>query len=283
MRVANIGGRPSLLHGDRALDIAQASDGHLPAEPNSIYERWDDLTAWAAAANLADAEPFDEAQLGPPVPLPRQVFAIGLNYRDHAAETGLALPDAPSVFTKFPSCITGPRTTVQLPSDDVDWEVELVVVIGRRAHRLAEGQGWAHIAGLTVGQDLSERTVQFSGPTPQQFSLGKSYPGFGPTGPAVVTPDELDNPHDLTISCSVDGEPLQHGRTGDLIFPVPDLVVRLSAVCTLLPGDIIFTGTPAGVGIGRKPPQYLRPGTTLVSEIEGLGQLRNPLVRRPTP
>ncbi|MEU6578138.1 fumarylacetoacetate hydrolase family protein [Streptomyces sp. NPDC046805] len=278
MRVANVAGRLSLLYGDRALDVGRASGGRLPSDPGAAYENWDELTRWAASVNEDDAEPFDENLLGPPVPQPRQVFAIGLNYRDHAAETGLALPDAPSVFTKFPSCITGPRATVELPSGTVDWEVELVVVIGRRAHHVAEGHGWDHVAGLTVGQDLSERTVQLSGPPPQQFSLGKSYPGFAPIGPAVVTPDELDQPDDLAIGCSVDGDVLQQGRTGDLVFSVPELVERLSAICTLLPGDIIFTGTPAGVGMGRTPPRYLTAGSTLVSEIEGLGRLRTPLV-----
>ncbi|MFB6674299.1 fumarylacetoacetate hydrolase family protein [Streptomyces sp. NPDC056390] len=283
MHVANIAGRLSLLYGDRAIDVGRASGGRLPTDPGEAYERWDELAQWAASVNEADAEPFDESELGPPVPHPRQVFAIGLNYRDHAEETGMALPDSPSVFTKFPTCITGPRATVELPSDTVDWEVELVIVIGRPAHHVAEGHGWDHVAGLTIGQDLSERTVQLSGPPPQQFSLGKSYTGFAPLGPAVVTRDELEHPDDLAIGCSVDGEVLQSGRTGNLIFSVPDLVERLSAVCTLLPGDIIFTGTPAGVGMGRKPPRYLTAGSTLVSEIEGLGHLRNTLVRASVP
>lgn len=168
MRVANIAGRMCLLYGDRALDIERASGGRLPSRPGEIYERWDELAAWAPSANESDAQPFDESRLGPPVTQPRQVFAIGLNYRDHAKETGLALPEAPSVFTKFPSCITGP--TVELPTDTVDWEVELVVVIGRRAHRIAEGEGWDHVAGLTVGQDLSERTLQLSGAGPRPSS-----------------------------------------------------------------------------------------------------------------
>ena len=147
-----------------------------------------------------------------PVPRPRQVFAIGLNYAAHAAEAGVESPTFPPTFTKFPTCLTGPDATVELPSEFVDWEVELVVVIGRLAHEVAEGNGWSHVAGLTVGQDLSERIVQTRPPAPQ-FSLGKSFPGFGPIGPWVVTPDELDNPDDLALGCTVNGEEVQKSRT----------------------------------------------------------------------
>jgi 2,4-diketo-3-deoxy-L-fuconate hydrolase len=162
----------------------------------------------------------------------------------------------------------------------VDWEVELVVVIGRPAERVPEEKAWSCVAGVMAGQDLSERTVQLAGPVPQ-FSLGKSFPGFGPTGPWLVTPDELPDRDDLRLRCSVDGRVLQDGRTGDMIFSVPELVARISAVCPMLPGDLIFTGTPPGVGMGRKPPEFLRPGMTLVSTIEGLGELRNALVAGP--
>lgn len=178
----------------------------------------------------------------------------------------------PATFTKFPSCLTGPRASVALPTDTVDWEVELVVVIGSAAHRVEEPDGWAHVAGLTVGQDLSERTLQFE--AGGQFSLGKSHRGFGPTGPWVVTPDELDDPDDLRLGCSVDGEVVQDGRTGDMVFSAPRLVAELSAVVTLLPGDLIFTGTPEGVGIGRQPPRFLQPGQVLESWVDGIGTMR---------
>jgi 2-keto-4-pentenoate hydratase/2-oxohepta-3-ene-1,7-dioic acid hydratase in catechol pathway len=143
-----------------------------------------------------------------------------------------------------------------------------------------EEKAWSYVAGVMVGQDLSERTVQLAGPVPQ-FSLGKSFPGFGPTGPWLVTPDEPPDRDDLRLACSVDGRVLQDGRTRDMIFSVPELVARISAVCPMSPGDLIFTGTPSGVGMGRKPPEFLRPGTTLVSTIEGLGELRNALVAGP--
>ena len=175
------------------------------------------------------------------------------------------------MFAKFQSSLTGPDSIVTLPSDGVDWEVELVVVIGREAREVPVEKGWDYVAGLTVGQDLSWREVQTRGPAPQ-FSIGKSYPGFSPIGPVVVTPDEFADKDDLAIGCSLDGEVLQEGRTSDLIFSVPDLVSRLSSSLTLYPGDLIFTGTPKGVGMGRDPKRYLVPGS-LVSTVEGIGDL----------
>jgi 2-keto-4-pentenoate hydratase/2-oxohepta-3-ene-1,7-dioic acid hydratase in catechol pathway len=209
--------------------------------------------------------------------MPRQTFGVGLNYRDHAAESGLAEPEVPLVFTKFPTSITGPRATVTLPSAYVDWEAELVAVIGARAQHVKSADAWSHVAGLTVGQDLSERRVQLAGPAPQ-FSLGKSYPGFGPIGPAIVTLDEITAVDNLEISCLLDDEVLQKGRTSDLIFSIPELVEHISAICPMLPGDLIFTGTPAGVGGARTPNRFLTPGSVLITAIEGIGELRNPLV-----
>jgi 2,4-didehydro-3-deoxy-L-rhamnonate hydrolase len=178
----------------------------------------------------------------------------------------------PATFTKFPASITGPFAAVELPNGTVDWEVELVVVVGRRADRVAVADAWSHIAGLTVGQDLSDRTLQFA--AGGQFSLGKSHRGFAPLGPWVVTPDELDDPDDLALGCSIDGETVQDARTSDLVFGVSQLVTELSAVVPLLPGDIIFTGTPAGVGFTRRPPRFLQPGETLTSWVEGIGTIR---------
>jgi 2-keto-4-pentenoate hydratase/2-oxohepta-3-ene-1,7-dioic acid hydratase in catechol pathway len=279
MRVARVSGRLSLLVGNGAVDVHAASDGRFPADPDAVFDQWDELREWAAARGSHGAEPYSRDQLGAPVLNPKQVFAIGLNYRDHAAESGVAVPSAPAVFTKFATCLTGPYDTVQLPSDKVDWEVELVVVIGRRAWQVSEESAWSHVAGLTVGQDLSERTVQLVGPVPQ-FSLGKSYPGFGPIGPAIVTSDELADPDDLSLICALDEELLQKGRTRDMVFSVSELIARLSAVCPLLPGDVIFTGTPPGVGMARTPARYLTGDTTLVSAIDGIGELRNPLIAK---
>lgn len=269
MRIASVGGRLALNQGGRWVDVEKASDGVFTADPQAVYERWDEFVAWAPRVP-ADA-PEATGELEVPVPRPRQVAAIGLNYREHAIESGMAIPEHPVVFTKFPSSLVGPGAVVTLPSDGVDWEVELVVVIGREAHQVPVEKGWDHVAGLTVGQDLSWRAVQTRGPAPQ-FSLGKSYPGFSPVGPVVVTPEELPDKDDLAISCSLDGEVLQDGRTSDLIFSVPELVSRLSEALTLYPGDLIFTGTPSGVGMGREPKRFLVPGT-LTSSIEGVGDL----------
>jgi 2,4-diketo-3-deoxy-L-fuconate hydrolase len=204
------------------------------------------------------------------------VFAIGLKYRSHAEESGMAVPEVPATFTKFPASLGGPFDPIEIVGDSIDWEVELVVVIGRRADRVAEADGWGQIAGLTVGQDVSDRTLQFA--VGAQFSLGKSRRGHGPMGPWVVTADELANPDDLALGCSVDGETVQDARTSDLIFSVPRLVAELSAVLPLLPGDVIFTGTPAGVGFTREPARALRSGNVLETWIEGIGTIRIPCI-----
>ena len=200
------------------------------------------------------------------------MFAIGLNYAEHAAEAGYPPDSMPVTFTKFPSSIVGPDAVVALPEGNVDWEVELVVVIGREAHKVDRESAWDHVAGLTIGQDLSERITQLQGSAPQ-FSLGKSFPGFGPTGPWLVTPDEFADRDDLAISCSLSGERMQSSRTSMMLYDVPELLVRLSAVCPLLPGDIIFSGTPSGIGNRRTPPRFIGPDDVLVSEIEGIGTL----------
>jgi 2,4-diketo-3-deoxy-L-fuconate hydrolase len=281
VRIVNVSGRLVLMDASGAgLDVGKASDDRFPSDPQAIFAQWDEFRDWAAsAANTADFA-VDPAELGAPTPAPRQVFAIGLNYDDHISESKMGRPDSPTVFTKFPSSITGPNSSVELPSGNVDWEVELVVAIGRLGRNVPEANAWDHVAGLTAGQDLSERVVQLAGPVPQ-FSLGKSYPGFAPLGPALVTVDEFDHPDDLELGCRLGDEVLQLGRTRDLIFSVPELIARLSAVCPLLPGDIIFTGTPSGVGNARNPKRFLPPGGILVSHIEGIGELRNEMVAGP--
>jgi 2,4-didehydro-3-deoxy-L-rhamnonate hydrolase len=278
VRVANADGRAVLVVDDGIVDIATASGGALPTDAQLLFERWDDVRALADRVQGPE-QPFEPSALQAPVPRPRQVFAIGMNYAAHAAEAGVEAPEFPPTFTKFPTCLTGPDATVALPSAFVDWEVELVAVIGSAAYEVEVGKGWSHVAGLTVGQDLSERIVQMRPPAPQ-FSLGKSFPGFGPTGPWVITPDELDDPDDLALGCTVNGEEVQKSRTSDLIFGVDALVHLLSSITPLLPGDLIFTGTPSGVGGTRTPPRFLAPGDELVSTIEGLGTIHTHLVHR---
>jgi len=277
MRIGNLDGRLVIPGPGGAVDVEHASGGRFGADPQGVYDRWAEFVDWAGSADLATGGEYHEARLEAPAPQPGQIFAIGLNYREHAAESGFAAPLEPPVFTKFRTSITGPYAEVALPTDTVDWEAELVVVIGRRAHRVAADQAWEHVAGLTVGQDLSERTRQLAGPAPQ-FSLGKSFPGFTPIGPWVVTPDEFAAPDDLELGCSINGEQVQKARTSDMIFGVPALIERLSAVLPLCPGDLIFTGTPSGVGGGRRPPRFLAPGDELVTWIEGVGEIRQRFV-----
>ncbi len=291
VRVANLAGRLVLITRDEhAVDVAQASGGRFGPDVQPVYERWAEFRAWAADAAPGNepgtaagaGEPFKPEDLGSPAPVPRQVFGIGLNYSAHAAESGFDVPGKlPPTFTKWPSCITGPYGEVTLPPDGhTDYEVELVVVLGRKAKDVAEDAAWAHIAGVAVGQDLSERISQLSGPAPQ-FCLGKSFPRFGPVGPWLVTADELADPDDLELGCAINGEQMQRDRTRSLIFSVPALISRLSGVVTLWPGDVIFTGTPAGVGMGRDPQRWLAPGDELVSWIEGIGELRHRFVSPP--
>lgn len=278
MRFANVDGRLNLVSSGVVIDIANASHGEFSPDPTDAFERWQDLVRWAAEfPSDATGRALDGLEVGPPVTRPTQVFAAGLNYREHATEAGSEVPKRPSIFTKFPSCLTGPSAKVSLPSGFVDWEVELVAVISRGGRRIPAETAWDHVAGLTIGQDLSERVVQMEPPLPQ-FSLGKSYAGFGPLGPLLVSVDEFDNPDDLALGCSVNGEVVQEARTSAMIFGIPALIESLSDVVELRPGDVIFSGTPSGVGFACEPARYLTPGDVLESWVEGIGTLRTLLI-----
>lgn len=280
MKLANIDGRAALVVTDTtAVDVHKASDGRFGPDVASLYDDWSAFADWAQQAPTDETITFDATQLGAPSPAPRQILAIGLNYREHAAESGFDAPSAlPPVFPKFLSSLSGPVTEVVLPEGgNTDWEVELVAVIGREATQVSEDDAWSYLAGVTVGQDISERVIQLSGPAPQ-FGLGKSYPGFTPTGPWLVTPDELPDKDDLRLTAVLDGDTVQDGRTGNLIVPVARLISELTKVVTLYPGDLLFTGTPEGVGLGRKPQRFIQAGETLVSTIEGIGELRQHFV-----
>ncbi|MBN9634489.1 MAG: fumarylacetoacetate hydrolase family protein [Actinobacteria bacterium] len=278
MRLLNINGRLNITVDDGAVDVETASDGKFSSSVQDALDRWQEFRIWARSLHSAQGRGYAPAELGPPVGTPRQIFAIGLNYRGHAEENNIELPDTPMVFTKFASSIAGPYGDITMPPGAVDWEAELVVVIGRHARHVPAGQAWDYVAGLTAGQDLSERNLQVKPPGPQQFSLAKSYPGFAPLGPALVTPDEFADPDDLEISCSVGDDQVQHARTGDLIFSVPTLVSYLSSILPLFPGDLIFTGTPDGVGFAMNPQRYLQPGEELITVIEGIGSMRHRMV-----
>ncbi len=286
MRIANVKQRLTLVTAldsddvpQEGVDVNTASSGMFGPSMSEIYPRWTEFREWAQLWRFDEehVRPIARADLGAPSPMPAQVFAIGLNYQEHVAETDAESEvTVPPTFTKFPNCLTGPFAPVQLPSAFVDWEVEMVAVIGKETFQCPTEHAWEHIAGLTIGQDLSERAVQMVPPYPQ-FSLAKSYPGFGPTGPALVTVDEVQDRDDLELSCDIGAEDLQRGRTSQMIFDVPKLIAMLSSITRLLPGDIVFTGTPSGVGMGLHPPKYLVPGQVLTSRIGGLGMLENNL------
>jgi 2,4-diketo-3-deoxy-L-fuconate hydrolase len=285
VRIYRVDNRPALLRENGFIDIASVSGGRFGADPNAPFTDWIAFREWALTADDS-GEPLGERRLTNPVPHPTQVFGVGANYRAHleeasaaAAATGrtVEVPTSPLIFTKFPSCLAGPFDPIPIPAPTVDWEVELVVVLGVRAEHVTIEDAWSHVAGLTVGQDITDRRLQFEGMAPQ-FSMGKSCPAFGPLGPCVVTPDELADPDNLELGCALDGKEMQRSSTSELIFSVPDLIARLSAVCPLLPGDLIFTGTPEGVGMFREPAVFLQPGQELTSWIEGIGELRNPTI-----
>jgi 2-keto-4-pentenoate hydratase/2-oxohepta-3-ene-1,7-dioic acid hydratase in catechol pathway len=280
MRVLNLNGRLSLDRGSSAVDVEIASRGLFSADVQGVYERWEEFCAWAADHDGTADRGYTEKDVGAPVPRPGAVYAIGLNYREHALEAGMELPAQPMVFTKFPAAVTGPFDDIVLPSEHVDWEVELVAVIGRQARNVAPADAWSYVAGLTAGQDISERAVQLSGPPPQQYNIGKSFEGFAPIGPALVTIDEFTDPGDVGIACSLDGTQMQKARTGDLVFGIPELIAYLSSVLPLRPGDLIFTGTPSGIGWTRNPRRMIAPGEELLTWMDTIGQMRNRFVSR---
>ncbi|MFQ6397378.1 fumarylacetoacetate hydrolase family protein [Nocardia sp. KC 131] len=284
MKLANLDGRAILVTADGIVDIHDGSDGRLPADPDQAVEQLADIDRWYRQ-ECPDLDPVhtavslaaDPALLGPPVVRPSQIFAIGLNYAAHAAETNRRLPATPLVFTKFASALAGPGETIALPTQTCDWEVELVVVVGRAGRDIPLGNALEHVAGYCVGQDISERGAQMAGERPQ-FAMAKSHRGFAPIGPWLTTLDELADPTDLVVEASIDDQNVQTGRTSDMIFDVSTLVSYLSQTCELRVGDLIFTGTPPGVGQSRTPPRFLAPGDLLCSQIEGLGGLRNRFV-----
>jgi 2,4-didehydro-3-deoxy-L-rhamnonate hydrolase len=272
VRIANVDGRAHTVSDGRLVDVERASGGRLPADPTALVGRLGELDGLEIPD---DAPAVEGTQLGPPVPRPSKILACALNYRGHAEESGLQIPDAPVLFAKLPSALAGPADDLVIPDgrDKVDWEAELVVAISHRGKEIRAAQAWDYIAGLMCGQDVSDRGEQFR--SVRQFTLAKSRDSYAPTGPWLVTPDELDHPNDLAIRCVLDGEEVQSSRTSDLIFPIAELVEFVSSWATLEPGDLIFTGTPSGVGDGREPPRYLSPGNVVETEVEGIGTMRN--------
>ena len=277
-RVATHRDRLAVVIGANVLDASDASGGRFGPDPLSAYENWDDFVDWLGTLDDAGV-PVVPGEIGTPVPRPSQIFAIGLNYADHADEAKMEVPEHPVVFTKFGSSLAGPDVDVALSGSSVDWEAELVVVLGRGGRDIPVSAAWDHVAGLAIGQDISDRTVQSRG-APAQFSLGKSFAGFAPVGPVVplaLLEPGLDRDA-LAVTTILHRESetdrvLQDGTTADMIFPVTEIIARLSQVVELRPGDLIFTGTPSGVGLGRDPQEYLLAGDVLTTRISGLGSI----------
>jgi 2,4-didehydro-3-deoxy-L-rhamnonate hydrolase len=278
LKLAAVGGRSAIVFGERLLDLELTTGGVLPADPMLAFPLVVELGRDGIVDLVADdpnAPRTDEVRLGAPVPRPQKIFGVGLNYRSHAAEAGLEVPDEPLIFTKLPSAIIGPEDDVLLPGGpaEVDWEAELVVVIGRRARRIRPADAWSYVLGFMCGQDISDRAAQHKGRG--QLTIAKSYDTFAPIGPVVVTLDEVSNRDDVAVRCRLNDSEVQAGRTADLVFSISDLVSRLSAHHTLEPGDLLFTGTPSGVGLTRRPPRFLTDGDILETEVEGIGTMRN--------
>jgi 2-keto-4-pentenoate hydratase/2-oxohepta-3-ene-1,7-dioic acid hydratase in catechol pathway len=212
-----------------------------------------------------------------PVPRPPKLICIGLNYRDHAIESKMEMPKVPTIFNKFPSVVIGPNDPIVLPkvSAQPDYEAEFAFVIGRGGRHIAAPDAMSHVFGYTIINDVSARDYQMA---TTQWLMGKTFDTFAPMGPWLVTADEIADPHALDISMEIGGETLQNSNTRELIFKIPQLIEYLSSVVTLEPGDVVSTGTPAGVGFARKPPRYLKAGDECIVRVAGIGELRNPVV-----
>lgn len=275
LRLACRRGRAQLVVGedDFLVDLEQASRGEFSPDPIEAYRRWDELREFAATVTDG-GEPVNVDDLDAPSPRPAQVFGIGLNYRRHAAETGATVPSTPLTFTKFPTSIGGPNVHIPLVGTTVDWEVELVVVVASGGRDIDTADAWDALAGVCVGQDVSDRTLQ-NATVPAQFNLGKSRRNYAPFGPWVTDSRGLEGRDSLELVCTLNGSEVQHETTDDLIFGVPEIVSYLSGIVELCPGDVIFTGTPSGVGAARRPPVFLRPGDVIDSSLVGHARMTN--------
>ena len=277
------------------MKLVSFSTGGGGVRPGALFEEGN-LVVDLAAAGYADAlaviaagvtaieapgaypgYKLDQVKLHAPIANPPRIFAIGLNYRDHAAESKMQLPPVPVVFFKLHTSIIGPGEPIVLPkaTRQPDYEAELAFIIGKGGYRIPASAWREHVYGFTIANDVSARDVQFA---TSQWSLAKSFNTFCPLGPAIVTADEISDPHQLAISLTIDGETLQSSNTRELIFGVPELVEYISSIAPLLPGDIVSTGTPGGVGLGRTPKRWLKAGQTVTVTVERLGSLTNPVI-----
>ena len=272
-KLACISGRASLIDDNNYYDLEVISQGEFDEDTSNALLNIEGLNK--LSANLEKFEPsglIEEQNIDSPISSPKNCYAVGLNYRNHAEEANMDIPSVPMIFTKHTTCLTGPYSDINMRSDHVDYEAELVVIIGSKGKNIPKDKAWDYVAGLCVGQDISDRVVQFSS-NPPQFNLGKSFDTFGPLGPYIVSPDCLDDKTSLSIVCKVNEETRQKDNTNDLIFDIPEIIKYLSEIVTLNTGDVIFTGTPGGVGVMEG--KFLKDGDVLITEIEGLGKMKN--------
>ena len=266
--------------GDSIIDLS-AADPSIPSTMKEFLEASDNAISRALAIidSGTHAISATDVTIHAPIDNPEKIICIGLNYADHAAESSMPIPDEPIVFSKYASSIIGPDENIVAPgaSSQVDYEVELVVVIGKRGRNISEEDALNHVAGYMVGHDVSARDYQLEKPG-AQWMMGKTFDTFAPIGPDLVTTDDVPDPHNLGIRCILNGKTVQDSNTSQLIFDVPKLIAYLTHVFTLAPGDLIFTGTPHGVGMGREPQLWLKHGDRVICEIDGLGRLENPVV-----
>ncbi|MFK7831170.1 MAG: fumarylacetoacetate hydrolase family protein [Congregibacter sp.] len=276
-KLANVGGRAALVAGESYYDLETLSGGKISSDPMAALQdlpALSELSATLAGATASGA--LADAELGPPTPQPPSCYAVGLNYRNHAEESELPIPPTPMIFTKYSSCLVGPDADINISSDYVDYEGELVAVIGKGGKNIAREDAWDYVAGLCIGQDISDRGTQTLG-FPPQFNIGKSFDTFGPMGPYIVSLDAVGHSASLQLECKINDEVRQSDNTGDLIFDIPALIAYISELCTLQVGDVIFTGTPGGVGLPDA--NYLKDGDVITTTIEGLGTMTNRCVR----
>ena len=285
MRLATVrtwaGPRAAVLVGDHLVDV-HAVDPGVPPTVRQILEGGSaTLQAALHAAQRSEAFkiPVADAQFFAAVHDPHKIICIGLNYKDHAAESGVPIPKDPVLFSKYATALIGHGEAIVLPpvSSEVDYEAELVVVIGRRGRNIPAAAALEYVAGYTIGHDVSARDWQLK-KDGKQWMAGKTFDTFAPMGPYLVTADEVPDPQNLRIALRLNGQTMQDSSTTQLIFGIKEAVAYISQVMTLEPGDVIYTGTPPGVGVARKPPVFLKPGDVCEVEIEGLGVLRNPVV-----
>ena len=271
------GGEPEAgaVFGDQVVSLAGAGFRDMLAVMAGGVEAKTKIAKWV------DQRPqsvgLDTVELLAPIPRPPKLICIGLNYRDHALETKMEIPKRPTIFSKFSNAVTGPGAPIVLPKNSTqpDYEAEFAFVIGPGGRHIAAGDWAKHVFGYTIINDVSARDFQMA---TSQWLIGKTFDTFAPMGPHIVSADEFADPHALDISLRINGETLQSSNTRELIFKIPELVEYLSSVMTLEPGDVVSTGTPAGVGFARKPPRYLKPGDEVVVSIAGIGELRNPVI-----